>query len=262
ELTLRHRYVTLAAAVALLCVTIGLVAGGHVKFVFFPAVDGDNVVATLTMPQGTPFGTTTAAVERLERAALRLREEFAPEDAEGSDPIRHVLSSIGEQPYRKMQEEGAGNVLAVGFSGDHYGEVNVQLAPSETRSFASEAVEKRWRELIGPLPAGSELEFSASLIDLGADVEVRLAGQDLDMLQAAAEVLKDELRTFEGVFEVSDSFDEGKEQIELRLRPEAETLGVTLRDLARQMRQGFYGEEAQRIQRGRDEVAVMVRYPE
>ncbi|MBK8976168.1 MAG: efflux RND transporter permease subunit [Planctomycetes bacterium] len=265
EFALRHRYTTVAAAWALLFVTGGLVGGGYVKFVFFPPVDGDNVVCNLEMPEGTPVERTAAIVRRIEAAALQLRDELDADrgaaTSASAPPIRHVLTSIGEQPYRKIQQEGGGRLVAGGFSGGHLGEVNIQLAPAELRDFTSQAVADRWRELVGPVFGASELKFSSSLISVGADIDVRLAGQDLGVLQLAAERLKEHLATIDGVYDVTDSIEAGKEELELRVRPEAETIGVTQLDLARQVRQGFYGEEVQRIQRGRDDVRVMVRYP-
>ncbi len=263
EFALRNRYLTVAAMLTALMLTGGAVAGGYVRFVFFPPVDGDNVVATLTMPQGTPVDVTRTAVQRIEAAALQLRDELAARAPEGAAaPIRHVLTAIGEQPYRKVQEEGGGRVVSQGYNGSHFGEVNIQLAPSEVRSFTSQEVADRWRELVGPVYGASELKYSSSLLSVGADVDVRLRSEDIPALTEATERLKEHLASIDGVFDVSDSFDEGKEELELRIRPEAEALGLSMADLARQVRQGFYGEEAQRVQRGRDDIKVMVRYPE
>jgi multidrug efflux pump subunit AcrB len=266
EFALQNRYLTVALALTTFALTVGAVAGGYVRFVFFPSVDGDNVVATLTMPQGTPVEVTSREIRRIEAAALQLRDELAREvegrEDQAAAPLRHVLTAIGEQPYRKIQEEGGGRVVAEGYSGSHLGEVNIQLAPSELRAFTSQEVGDRWRDLVGPVYGATELKYSSSLLNIGADLDVRLRGQDIGALRAAADQLKEHLGTIDGVYDVSDSFEEGKEQLELRVRPEAEGLGLTMADLARQVRQGFYGEEAQRVQRGRDDVKVMVRYPE
>src|SRR5690606_20711633 len=152
-------------------------------FVFFPPVDGDNVVATLTMPPGTPVEATAREVLRIEQAALELRDRIARETGGGAvPPIRHVLTAIGEQPYRKVQEEGGGRLVSGGFAGSRFGEVNIQLAPSELRSFSSDSVADRWRELVGPVHGASALEFSSSLISVGADLDIRLRGADLDRL--------------------------------------------------------------------------------
>ena len=118
-----------------------------------------------------------------------------------------------------------------------------------------------WREATGPVPEAVAIDFQTSILDPGEDVDVQLSGTDLERLRAAADRIKDRLRTYAGVYAIADSIRTGKAEMRLDIRPAAETLGLRLQDLARQVRQAFYGEEAQRIQRGRDEVRVMVRYP-
>jgi multidrug efflux pump subunit AcrB len=255
ELGLRLRYITLAGFVLVLLLTIGLVGGGWIKFLFLPRIDADNVIADLTMPLGTPVEATADAVRRLEETALRVQEEL-----ELDQPIiRHVLSSIGEQPSRN-QASGP-NVATGAFTGSHLGEVNIELIPSEERKISSVQVANRWRELTGPIPDAVELSFSSSLFSAGAPINIQLASSNYTALRKAAEGLKDKLKDYPGVFDVADSFREGKQEVKLEITPVAESLGLTLSDLGRQVRQAFYGEEVQRIQRGRDEIKVMVRYP-
>ena len=262
DLCLRHRAMTLASSFAVLALSIGLVAGGHVRFVFFPEVEGDNVLATLTMPQGTPVEVTARALDRLESAAFRIRDELAAEAGPGeAGAIEHVLTAIGEQPFRRVSEEMGGRVKTSDYSGARYGEINIQLAPSELRTVTSERVAARWRELVPEVPGAVRFQISTSLIATGADVDVSLRAQDLEDLQLASARVQAWLATREGVFEIGDSFDEGKTELALRIRKEAEAYGLGTADLARQVRQGFYGEEVQRVQRGRDDVRVMVRYP-
>jgi len=120
----------------------------------------------------------------------------------------------------------------------------------------------RWRDLTGPVPSATEVKFTATVMSPGDDVDVQLTGGDIEQLRNAADAVKARLNGYAGVFEISDSFRQGKREMKLGIKPAAETLGLTLQDLGRQVRQAFYGEEAQRIQRGRDDVRVMVRYPE
>jgi len=263
ERALAARYLTAAVGVAALILTIGLTAGGWTRFVFFPQIDGDNVVAFLTLPQGTPAEVTARAIERLEESAVRLRDELdAAGAAEGGSIFRHVLASVGEQPYRKRQEDDRSGGRGVAAAAGHLGEVNIEIAASERRRVSSADIAARWRELTGPIPDAVELSYTASLFDAGEPVNVELRGTDVASLRRAAESLKERLREYPGVFDVSDSFRGGKQELQLRILPSAEALGLTLSDLARQVRQAFYGDEAQRIQRGRDDVRVMVRYPE
>jgi len=256
---IRWRYLTVASFVSALALTLGAVGGGWVRFTFFPQVEGNNVVAVLTMPQGTSVETTAAAVRRLEASAFRLREELGR--GRETPVVQHILTSIGEQPYRTDQQRGAARAVAL-ITGSNLGEVNLQLIPSEERPGLSSAeIARRWRELTGPVPDAVELTFTGSLFSPGEALNIQLAGREIGPLRAAADALKARLAAYPGVFDVADSFREGKEELTLRLRPAAEALGLTQMDLARQVRQAFYGEEAQRIQRGRDEIKVMVRYP-
>ena len=254
EFGLKWRYVTLAGFVATLLLTFGLVGGGWIKFVFLPRIDADNVVAELTMPLGTPVEVTALAVRRMEAAAQKLEDEFE------KPIIRHILTSIGEQPTKS--QPGGPNVSTATFSGSHLGEVNIELIPSEERNVRSATIASRWRELTGTIPDAVELTFTSALIRTGEPINIQLASADYSELREVSEKLKDKLGDYPGVFDVADSFRVGKQEIKLDITPIAESLGLTLSNLGRQVRQAFYGEEVQRIQRGRDEIKVMVRYPQ
>jgi len=254
---LEHRYTTVAVALAALMLTVGLVAGGRLKFSFFPPIEGESAVAFLTMPQGTPREETGRALARIEASAEELQRQLAEAGEPGA--FQHVLTTLGEQPFRASQSRTS---FRPGASGAHLGEVHVELAPAEERVVTAGEVIRRWRELTGSIPDAVELSFNANLFSTGEPINVQLAGPNLDELRRAAAELQEELARYPGVFDVADSFRAGKQELELAITPEAESLGLRLGDLARQVRQAFYGEEAQRIQRGRDEVRVMVRYPE
>ena len=259
ELALKLRYASLSVGIATLLLTVGLVGGGWIKFTFFPKIDADNVVAMLTMPQGTPPEVTQAAVKRLETTALQLRDQLE-QDKPGSI-FRHVLAAVGEQPFRAAQNQNGGGAGA-SFSAAHLGEVNIELRPSEERSISSTELAQMWRELNGPIPDAVELTFSSSLFSSGEPINIQFSGPDYEELKVVSAKLKQKLAEYPGVIEITDSFRSGKQEVKLSLTREAEVLGITLADLARQVRQAFFGEEAQRIQRGRDDIRVMVRYPE
>ncbi len=257
EWALRWRYVTIALGLSILIASLGIVGGGWIKFYFFQNVEADNVVAELLMPLGTPVDKTARVVRHLEASALKLQEELR---AEGEDSIFvHMLTSIGSQPFRKRQSRDITSGSA--FSGAHLAEVNIELLPSEKRHITSAEIANRWRELTGAIPDAEELSFSSSMVNLGEPVNVELAGSDYRQLNAAAEELKRKLATYDGVFDISDSYQAGKREIKLQLSDEGKAMGLTMTDLGRQVRQAFYGEEVQRIQRGRDEIKVMLRFP-
>ncbi len=262
KLALRNRYATSAVGLAGMFLTVSLVASGFVRFVFFPPVEADIITATLTMPQGTSVDQTARAVQRIEDTAQQLRQELDSETPEGApSTFRHLLASVGGQPKTAERAAGPGQT-GEGFVGAHLGEVQIELAPSETRALSSEEISARWRDLTGAIPDATELSFNASLFSAGEALNVQMSSSDQDDLREATVRLKEKIAEYPGVYEIADSFQEGKQELKLSIKPEAGAYGITLANLARQVRQGFYGEEAQRIQRGRDDVKVMVRYPE
>ncbi len=258
ERCLAWRYLSASVGVAALTLTTGLILGGWIGFVFLPQVPADNVAAILTMPQGTPAEVTDRVVRRLESSAIRLQRELESETHERV--FAHIHALVGDQPLRAAQRENRGTNAS--FSGAHLGEVNIELTPAEERSSSSIEIARRWRELAGSIPDATELTFASSLFSVGEPINIQLTGPDYAELRTAAEKLKNRLAEYPGVMDIADSFRPGKKEVKLALTEEAQLLGLTMSDLARQVRQAFYGEEAQRIQRGRDDVRVMVRYPE
>ena len=260
ERALEWRYATVAVELAVLLIVAALVVSGRVKFEFFPEVEGDNAVVLLTMPRGTPAESTLAAVAHIEAAASELEEELRREGHD--DVFHHVMVAVGSQPFAALQRASAPTArFEVPVAAPHQGEVNIELMSSRERTIKATEVVRRWREKVGTLPDAVRVEFTASLLGFGAPVDVQLTGADLDRLRAAGEEIKTRLADYGGVFDISDSFRPAKRELRLELDPRAEALGLSLEALGRQVRQGFYGAEAQRIQRGRDDVRVMVRYP-
>ena len=255
ERVLEWRYLALALAVGVLILTAGLFASGRVIFQFFPGVDGDRVYATVTLPQGTLLEHTEAAVRQLEASAQAMRAEFELET--DSDVVDHVLSSIGKQIGRN----GPHRPDAIG-GGTHLAQVVLELVPSARRDVTGGEVSQRWRDLTGPVPDAVEVTFEARAMHAGEAIALELVSDDIDELAAAAGELRAALATYDGVFDIADSFRAGKQEVKLQLLQEAKPLGISQRDLARQVRNAFYGVEVQRIQRGQDDVRVMVRYPE
>jgi multidrug efflux pump subunit AcrB len=255
------RYLTVAMACAMLMVIGGLVGGGFIKYTMMPRIEADNMVALLTMPQGTPAEQTAAILERMEDAALQVGREVDERRGDGVPAIiQHISTTLGEQP--STARRGPMTVQSAGGDDSHIGEINVELLGGEEREVSSIRLLNRWRELVGEVPGAVSLTFQAELFSSGEAISVQLAHRDFDTLLRAVERLKEIIAEYPGTTDIADSFLPGKKEIKLDLRPEGRTLGLTLADLARQVRAGFYGEEVQRIQRGRDDIRVMVRYPE
>ncbi len=258
ERALVWRHTTVATAIAALLLTVGYVAGGHLKFSFFPPVEAESVLALVSLPRGAAAEATASAVGHIEESARELERELLAEGEAGA--IRHTLASVGEQPMRGFQSSNNSGV-STRFAGSHLGEVSLELAAAEERSVNAADLARRWREITGPIPEAVELTFDSALFSPGATIDIQLAGDDRDSMRRAATAIKTALAGYPGVVDISDSLLSGKRELSLAITAEAQSLGLTLADLARQVRQGFYGEEVQRIQRGRDEVKVMVRYP-
>lgn len=257
------RYVTVAIAVALFLLLIGALAGGQLESRFMPDVDADNVWATLSMPQGTPVEETRRVVAKLENAVMRVRDEVNQKHGlrDGSI-ITHISTTVGDQPFSRLAR-GGGAALVAGPGGgrSHVAEVNVELMGGRHRPVTSTAIAEAWREAVGTLPGINSLAFTSRFFTAGEPVHVQLAHPDLDGLQGAVSTLKQALTQFAGVTDITDSFEPGKRELEISITPEGRSAGMMLEDIARQVRQAFYGEEVQRVQRGRDDVKVMVRYP-
>lgn len=249
------RHWTLAVAAVALASTVSLIASGHLPFSFIPPSPVDRVVARITMPLGASEQDTREMVTGLARAGQRLQEELAAGEEE--PPISHILESMGSQPSANAGTPGQPEAV-----GSHLGEVTLQLTPSGERSISTEEVARRWREAVGTVPGAAQLAFVTDRLGAGNDLNLRIYGGDVEVLRAVAAAIRRELEGYPGLSEITDSFRAGKEEVRLSVTPTGEALGITLADLGRQVRQAFYGEEAQRIQRGRDDVRVMVRYTE
>ncbi len=136
------------------------------------------------------------------------------------------------------------------------------LTESEQRGIPAAEISNIWRNKVPELPGVDSITFQSTLVHLGANIDVLLAHQDFSALEKASDRIRAALAEYQGVSDIEDSYSRGKREIKLKLKPEARTLGITERDLARQVRAAFYGAEALRIQRGRNEIKVMVRYPD
>ena len=256
---IRFRYTTLSVALVALISAIAILGSGRLPFSFFPPLASDQVIAQLTMPLGTPVAVTNKAVLLLERTAQDVKQQLADEFPD-APPVTHILSAVGTHP---TSSGGPGpSASGVSSSGGHLGEVTMQLTPSQSRALKTRDIAKVWREQSGAIPDAIALKFKTSLFTVGNAIDIQLEGDDLNDLQVVAAKLRQKLAEYPGVIDISDSFRSGKQEMKLNILPEGESLGLSLAMLAKQMRQAFYGEEVQRIQRGRDDVRVMVRYTE
>jgi multidrug efflux pump subunit AcrB len=240
-LTIRLRYLTLALAVAVLLATLGYVASGRMGIVMFPKVESDYAYVELAMPFGSPVARTEAAINRMVSIADKLARENG-----GDELVEGIFSQVGTS------------------SGGHQGSVRVFLTPPEMRTLPTAEFTRLWRERVGEIAGAEYLKFESDRggPGSGAALTIELSHRSTQILEKAGEDLAKELGSYAQVSDIDDGFSAGKTQLDFRIRPEGRSLGLTSQDVARQIRAAFYGAEALRQQRGRNEIKVMVRLPE
>jgi multidrug efflux pump subunit AcrB len=252
---LRNRYTTIAISLFVLMFTIGMFRAGFIKFNFFPNIEADNIVVTLEMPVGSSFEQTMEVINEVEKAAKNVEKEFKGKTKK-NEVFKHIYSIIGEQPSKKRGPAATSSTLNPAVA-----EINIELVGPEERNFSTTSVMNRWREAVGDVAGVKSLIFQSSLMSAGDDISIQLSSPDIDELDKSVSWVKNLLAEYSGVKDIKDNLDEGKLELKFTLKEAGNTLGLTVADLANQVRQGFYGEEVMKIQRGRDEVTIAVRFP-
>ncbi|QSX36384.1 efflux RND transporter permease subunit [Shewanella sedimentimangrovi] len=238
ETAIRHRYSVISAFVGVLILSIALVASGKVRWVFFPNIPSDFIQVNLEMDEGSSEENTLKVVQQIEDGLYRMNAQMEQET--GAPVVKHNFIAMNSRTSAFIFAE---------------------LTKGEDREVDGETIAEAWRKALPELVAVKKLSMNARTNDGGGDISFRLTSSDLEQLAAASRELKQKLASYEGVYDIADNYSSGSHEIRLKIKPEAEALGLTLSDLARQVRYGFYGYEAQRILRNKEEVKVMVRYP-
>lgn len=243
DFTMRRRYLTIACAVALLLVVSSYALSGRMGFQLYPIVESDFADGQVSLPYGTPVERTEAVMERLRMGAERVLA-----DSGHPELVKAMIADIGE-------------------GGSHVGRIRVELAEPDIRNeiMSTQEFTDRWRAAVGEIPGVEFMRFasdSGGPGGRGRPLQVELSHRSIDVLERASTELADIVGSYPGVADVDDGFQPGKEQLNFTLKPEGKSLGLTPRDVARQVRNAFYGAEVLRQQRGRNEIKVMVRLPE
>lgn len=247
---LRQRYLFLACSLGALFILYSVLSSGLMRFIFFPKVQSELARATLTMPEGTPFEVVDRYTLEMLRAAETLQKRHLESSADDSDaPVPSVIKNI-------MSVSGSR-------SGASQGRVFFEIVSPEDRSnpITSRQLVNEWRALVGQIPGAESISYRAEIGRVSDPIDIELRGQDFAELTALAESIKTKLAEYPSVFDIFDSYSNGKETLELELKPLAHAMGFTRSQLMSQVREAFYGFEVQRIQRGREDIRVMLRYP-
>ncbi|PHI20950.1 RND transporter [Lewinellaceae bacterium SD302] len=239
---MREKFITFAASIAVLMLSFGAVGGGFVKTTFFPVIERDDIAVTLQLPAGTPEDVTLGILKKIEVAAAEVNEEISKRLPEGEEIIERVELSVGPTTYQ--------------------GTATVALLPGEFRGdIGLRDVANALREATGPIDEAEVLSFGGSSV-FGKPVSVSLVGSDIKQLEEATQAVKAELMKMAELSDVVDNNQEGLREINISLKEKAKYLGLDLQNIVGQVRAGFFGFEAQRLQRGEDEIRVWTRFAE
>ena len=251
--------VTMAGAVGMLILSISLLPAGIVPTTLAADVEGDFATVTLDMPDGTTASRTYEVAKELEAAGHRVIERLSRGRPEDAPPLlTGVTVTVGQGP---RLEGGGLNPAPTLNPQANIATIEFKLLGAQQRQLSTTEVVQAWREEVGVLPYVRGITFSGEVIDLGNPVEAVLSHPDPERLAQIADSVVDGLRGVGGVYDIRSDHTPGIPEIQLELRPEARTLGLTLEELAGQTRAAFFGAEAVRVQRGREEVRVYVRLP-
>ncbi|MEI6894586.1 MAG: efflux RND transporter permease subunit [Colwellia sp.] len=242
---LHRKSATLAGFIAMFLIILALIMSGWSKFVFFPRIPSETVRASLTLPAGTPFEVTNKYIMKMEENAVLLKEKYI-EPSTNKSIIINILARSG----------GRGGTT-------NEGSVRFEITPPESRELAitSSELVREWRELIGPIPGAETITFRAEIGRSSDPIHVQFKANSIATLKEISDKVKLHLETYPTVFDIADSLSDGKEELQIELTEQGKALGLSRVSISQQVRESFFGSQVQRIQRGRDDVRVMVRLP-
>ena len=247
---LARRYLSLTVAFSVMLIVLTLVTSGWVRFIFFPRIPSEIARGVIVMPTGTDIAVTDKYVQKMLDSALLLQKKYT-DTSTNESVIKDIFATVGSSGGSSAGQSHRGRVI-----------FQVQSEEERVIDISVTALVKEWRALIGHVPGAQSLTFKAETGHSGSPLNIQLTAHRYDSLRSVADKIKHKLTEYPSVFDIEDSISKGKTELQLAIKPEAEALGLSLSDLAQQVRQAFYGEQVQRIQRGKDDVKVFIRYPE
>jgi len=247
---LARRYLSLTVAFSVMLIVLTLVTSGWVRFIFFPRIPSEIARAVIVMPTGTDITVTDKYVQKMLDSALLLQKKYT-DISTNESVIKDIFATVGSSGGNSAGQSHRGRVI-----------FQVQSEEERVIDISVAKLVKEWRTLIGLVPGAQSLTFKAETGHSGSPLDIQLTAHRYDSLRTVADKIKHKLAEYPSVFDIEDSISKGKTELQLAIKPEAEALGLSLSALAQQVRQAFYGEQVQRIQRGKDDVKVFIRYPE
>lgn len=253
--TVSWRYATFALFVMLFLILVGMFAGDRIQMVFFPRIEGDTITVHLEMPIGTNIRETATVTEYILDAGNELQRQLRKE--QGAEVITHFYVMTGAQASMgRGPDHGGSNSTST-----HLAQIIAEVDEDMNKIIPTRDISQRWRTLCGTIPGVQSLTFQSQFMSDNVDIQVQLIGPSLEELKTVSAKLAEKLNNFTGVHDITNNFPFGKDEIRLSLTEEGRALGVDQLSLARQIQSAFFGNEAQRVQRSRDEVRVYIRYP-
>lgn len=249
----QHRYMTLFYGLAMLTLALMFVVNGAVRVEFFPVVESDSIAIHLDFPVGTPFELTSSIAHRVEDSVKAVDAELG-----GTAVSSVAVTSGGRTPEAGGPPTGGPQTMQ---AARHLASIDVQLKQEPIRTVSARELERLIRNELGPIPEVESINFSSSLISQSTVLEYELTHDNDETLRQAVESMRIRLQQLPMLTELRDTLSDGKRQFDIELTPAGKAAGLSQAVVARQLRQNFFGEEVQRIQRGREEIKVMVRYP-
>lgn len=237
---INNRLLGFAIPIALFMITTAAMQGGVIRFTFFPSIASDVIQVNLKMPQGTNENITNEIIETIEGQVWESNEELKEQQTGNVDVIKNTIRRVGP--------------------GSSTASIVINLLPGEERDLSAQVVSNNIRERVGFVPGVEQLTFGSNTNFGGRPISISLTGSNIGELKAAKSELKDKLNSLAQLKDISDNDPLGIKEVKLQLKPNAYMLGFTLEGLISQVRSGFFGRQAQRFQRGRDEIRVYVRF--
>lgn len=238
-IAIRNRLTTIALFVGVFILILAFIMSGWTRFVFFPRIASETARGNITMPVGTSFDVVDAYVDKMSKAAKTLQDKYRDEN--GDSIILNTLAITSEEN----------------------GRVRFEILPADENDsgIGTAQLVKEWRALIGPLPGAESVTFRAEIGRGGDPIDIQLSATDLKTLEKVADEVKARIRTYPTAFEIADSLSNGKEELQIELTAQGYAMGMSNAWVTRQVRDAYFGAQIQRIQRGRDDVRVMLRFP-